>query len=185
MRFIGIVGRKNSGKSDVVQMLLEYFINVKTLSFSEPIKQSTKIQYLLSDQQIGPGKDIEDPRWGHTPRTMMRSIGSMMTFLNDDHYVELMKMRLGQVDPTGLKIVCLSDIRFQNEADYVKEMGGILIHVREPERDVNSPDFEHWDEHISECYSDDIECNYYIENTDPISLRSKTDAIFHEIANLN
>ena len=89
-----------------------------------------------------------------------------------------------RVDPTGLKIVCLSDIRFQNEADYVQLMGGILIHVREPERDVNSPDYEHWDEHISECYSDEIECNYYIENTDPISLRSKTDAIFHEICNL-
>ena len=90
MRFIGIVGRKNSGKSDVVQMLLEYFINVKTLSFSEPIKQATKVQYLLSDQQIGPEKDIEDPRWEITPRSMMRSVGSMMTFLNDDHYVCLL-----------------------------------------------------------------------------------------------
>jgi len=177
MRFIGVAGRKSSGKSDVVQLLHEYFINVETLSFSEPIKQMTKIAYMFTDYQLGEGKDVMDNHWGMTPRDAMRSTGNMMTFMDDSHMVDLMSHKIGSIDTSGLKILCLADLRFENEVDLVKKLGGFVIHVRNVNDDLS-------DEHISEVYSDDIihDADYLLTNDGNMdNMRAQCENIFHQI----
>ena len=178
MKFIGICGKKGSGKSIVDQMILEYFINVKTLSFSEPIKQMTKSGYLLSDEQLDLRKDIIDERWDMTPRDMMRSTAQMMTFLDENHMCDLMTLRIGQVSTSGLTHICISDIRFHNESDLVKQLGGIMIHIK------NVSSVEEENEHISECYVDEIDhyCDYHVVNDGNMeSMRSQVDSICRQI----
>ena len=182
MKFVGIVGRKATGKNDVVQFLHEYFINVKTLSFSEPIKQMVKIGYHFSDEQLENGKDIKDLVWNITPRNAMRSIASTMTALDEIHFVDLMCQRIRHTDTTGVEYMCISDIRFHNEADLVKNLGGLTIHVSNVKLHVDDPKFVHLDEHVSEVYSDEIKCDYYIVNDGNINnLKIQCDKIFEDI----
>ena len=182
MRFIGVCGRKSSGKSEIVQFIHEYFINVKTLSFSEPIKQMCKFGYGLTDEQLGSGKDVEDQRWERTPRDMMISTSRTMTFMDDDHWVNLMTNTISDIETSGLTHICISDIRFHNEADFIKTIGGCIINIRTV-KDEN-PEFV-LDDDITERYPDEIEADYYIVNNGNLeNLKFQCDLILRKIHEL-
>ena len=179
MMFIGVCGRKGSGKSDIVQFIHEYFISVKTLSYSEPIKQMCKAGYGLSDDQLESNKDIIDERWDKTPRDIMISTSRCMTFCDDDHWINLMRNRIYGLDISGVKFIVLSDIRFQNEADLVQELGGIVINVSKVKE--QDPEFA-VDDDVTEAYVDRIDSQFYIENDGNIdNLKRQCDRIMFEI----
>jgi hypothetical protein len=78
----------------------------------------------------------------------------MIRAFSPDFWVHRMEKELGDDAP----LVVISDIRFQNEADLVTRMGGVIIRI---ERDVGAttaPD------HASEANWDKIPFDYVIRN---------------------
>lgn len=152
---IGIVGRKRSGKDTLAGFIRKMSPGTRVLSFAGPLKQACKHAYHLSDEQLDGTKDVIDHRWGMTPREMMKSLGvAYFRSRDEEHWTKNMSFRL-----EGLKnvTVVISDIRFQNEAAFVREHGGVLIHLS---RDLESNS----DDHVSEQTTDAIECDHYIRN---------------------
>lgn len=71
----------------------------------------------------------------------------------------------------GLESVVISDVRFPNEAAFVRENGGVLVHVS---RDVES----YCDDHVSERMTDEIECHHFIRNDGSLDdLRTKVKMV--------
>lgn len=153
---IGIVGRKRSGKDTLAGFISGMSPGTRVLSFAGPLKQACKHAYHLSDDQLDDTKDVIDHRWGMTPRDMMKSLGvNYFRSQDDGHWTKNMSFRL---EGLGKNVtVVISDIRFQNEAAFVREHGGVLIHVS---RDLESNS----DDHVSEQTTDAIECDHYIRN---------------------
>ena len=150
---IGIVGRKRSGKDTLAGFMREISPGTRVLSFAEPLKLACKHAYQLSDAQLDDTKDVIDHRWGMTPRDMMKSLGvNYFRAQDEEHWTKNMSFRL-----EGVGNVVISDVRFQNEAAFVRERGGVLIHVS---RDMESNS----DDHVSEQTTDAIECDHYIRN---------------------
>lgn len=128
---IGIAGRARSGKDTVANFIIAA-IGGYRYSFADPIRA-----------MLAPlGVDMNDPYWqarkedvipalGVSPRRMMQTLGTEWgrNLINPDLWLVLAHQRLLRNGP-GMVI---SDVRFENEAAWIRKHGGRIIHVIRPE----------------------------------------------------
>jgi len=120
---IGLLGRKHVGKDTVADYLV-YKYKYQQLSFARPLKEGVKILFGFSSAQIyGDGRDIIDQRYHLTPREILHFMGTevIRRKFGEDFWI-----RQAINDALPRKII-ISDVRFQNEVDIIKKMGGIVI----------------------------------------------------------
>lgn len=177
MVLIGIIGKKGVGKSTCASYLTSrYGFHEKAMA--DCLKNICRELFLLDDSQInGVNKETVDARWGCTPRQMFQYIGTDL-FRNQLHVIMpdvglnvfIHHFELWYANQSGNVVV--SDIRFQNEADMIIGLGGILIKL-------DRHDIDNMDSHASETELDNITCyNYHIINDDSLTdLYSKLDDI--------
>lgn len=171
MVLIGLMAIKESGKSTAADYLVnKYGFIERPLALC--LKLALKEIFLLSDDQLFGSQTIKetpDPRWKNcTPRTMFQYIGTdlfreqlnnIMPGINNDVFIEHFKLWYGE----HLKLypdscVVISDVRFQNEVDYIQSVGGYVIKIDRQEI-TNS------DKHESESgIQKIISCDFFINN---------------------
>lgn len=130
---VGIAGKKRVGKDTAAAHLLQTRGFIRR-AFADPIKELVTSFFQLDDVQLNDdNKEVVDPRHNLSPRQMMQMLGTDFgrrmireTFWND--HFEAWYRAL----PPGTKVV-VPDVRFQNEVDLVRSLGGIVLRVtREP-----------------------------------------------------
>lgn len=140
IELIGISGPMGSGKTTVAGYLRSNhgFIVYK---FAQPLRMMlgsllwsacmTDVEsYLEGDKKDQPCEGLN----GHTPRHAMQTLGTEWgrNHLGKDIWVEIAKMRLHGVKGR----VVFDDVRFENEATMIRQMGGKVWHmVRESKKD--------------------------------------------------
>lgn len=151
---IGIIGKKRSGKDTLADYLIKTSDKkyVKR-AFADPLKDMCRIMFHLSDEQLyGEEKEDIDSRWNVSARQILQQVGTEL-FRNQlknvlpelpvqpsDIWVKNFELWF---ESNKEKNILVPDVRFQNEADIIKKLGGILIEVR-------SKRVQHMDTHISE-----------------------------------
>jgi hypothetical protein len=123
---IGIAGKKGSGKTTLAKIIKKNTSCVE-LSFADPIKDMLGFGLNLSNDQLrGDQKEVVDDLYGVTPRHLMQTLGTDWgRSIDPDLWVNIMREK---VDPFGLISVVIDDIRYENEADFIRE-AGVLIHI--------------------------------------------------------
>lgn len=133
---IGLAGLKRSGKSTIEKRLLNYPFNYSTYSFAHPIKLALanlfNIDYTTLDSQATKEIQLTSPPFNAldkpiTPRLLMTTLGTGWgrNLIHPNLWTEIAKL---QIDTN--KNTLLSDIRFENEASLVRDLKGIIIHIR-------------------------------------------------------
>lgn len=137
---IGLIGLKQSGKDTFADYLVANH-HFRKLAFAEPVKKLCQTMFLLSEEQLNDPvlKEKVDPRWGLSPRQMMQKVGTDMVrqMWDDDFWVKHMDMRLRKI----VDKVVVSDVRFPNEAQWIRDKGGLLVRIddgREQSSDAHS-----------------------------------------------
>lgn len=150
---IGLTGGKGCGKSSVARIINRLY-GYEHVSFAKPIKDMLRVLGLgdaeLNDPTI---KEIVLDEYGKTPREMMQSLGTEWGRMLVSGNVWISALRK-QLKPQ--KNYVIDDVRFDNEARFVRERGAV-IHV-ERERDIAG------DTHISEAGIDDDLIDATIKN---------------------
>lgn len=149
LQLIGISGHAGVGKDTVAQYLAEKYENVYGEAFANPLKRACAAAFGLPlehfhDREMKEQESI----WGPSPRKIAQFVGTEMfrQKINDlygesrvwKHWIELMEMRLtGQsIPPEGEGFyspgdtVIITDVRFQDEADWIQRNGGILLTIQ-------------------------------------------------------
>jgi len=169
---IALTGMKRSGKDTCAAYFEENygFINYK---FAGAIKRAVADIFLCEDDWInGKYKETTDPKWGISMRKAQQAIGT-----------DLFRDRLPELYPEfnsliGKAIwvkrfqywfelqrsdtnVVISDLRFLNEAETVRKMGGIIIRVNREDSASN-------DHHPSETEMSKIIPDHTVENNSSI-----------------
>lgn len=126
MRFvIGITGKARAGKDTVAEILLEMFPGAAKYAFADPLKEGLKVALGLSDEEVyGDLKDTMNELYGKTNREMLQTFGT--DWGRDMVHKDIWILAATRKMPKGLVII--SDVRFENEAKFVRE-NGQLIHV--------------------------------------------------------
>jgi len=92
-----------------------------------------------------------DGRKDDAGRKLLQDLGMAARAYNEDFWV-MQAIVVGANTP-----IVFTDVRFQNEADYVRSRGGIIIRIKKPEQ-ISS------DSHESELNQYDIVADYEVVN---------------------
>jgi len=163
MKLIGIVAKKQSGKTTIADYLCENYNYIK-ISFADALKQVLyDIFGFNCDQLYGNKKEETDEFWKITPRNAMQIIGTEL-FRNDlakyfpdikqDIWVKIVERKIMGMINEDINIV-IDDIRFQNELDLIKKLNGKIIYINKQTHQVDG----HESEQISIAYVPDYTIN--------------------------
>lgn len=135
---IACSGKKGSGKSLLGN---PYLVRrgFKVFNFADVLKQHTRQLVSLSPEHTdGKFKEVPIPTLGgKTPRDFMIALGKLMRDFSNDglYWVDtLFESKLKQLPPDQL--VYIGDCRFKNEANYIKERGGVVIRLNRKESEI-------------------------------------------------
>lgn len=155
MIVIGLSGQKRSGKDTAAQMIQEYFPQAERLAFADKLKESIAALFNMSLEDIDRLKNMEErvaiDLWaGEPPNLEHHTLGSMRLMLQrmgTEVGRELfgerfwLDMAFAKTKPDGFYVI--TDCRFDNEAEYVRERGGVVW-------EIVRPSLESSDNHASE-----------------------------------
>lgn len=137
-KIIGIVGVKNSGKSETAKYISEKYGHIRK-SIATPIKQILKIIGVPDKNLFGSNDEKNEiiPLFNKNARKLMQFTGTEFgrDSLHKDVWINLLMNSL-----EDNKDYIIDDIRFVNEAEMIKEKGGLIIGILRPNL-VLGPDF--------------------------------------------
>ena len=196
MPIIGLCGFKGSGKDTVADMLVDT-CDYKKIAFADFIKNAAKELFDWEDTSFdAENKEKVDEYWGVTPRKILQELGTEFLRFhckdilstefqlpngekhNATFHIKRINKEVIKLLNNGNKNIIFSDIRFQDELDYIKKLGGIIIKVVRPSLTNNE-----FSQHISEKNINKLEnVDYELVNDHNIShLFKKTSLIVEHI----
>ena len=141
MQVIGIAGLSRSGK-DTVAEILEQHYGYKKIAFADPLKEASAVLLGRPLYQMYEGdREAIMPEWGFSIRHFLQMLGTegMRNLFRDDFWIHRMGITLdeGTMWQRPPSRVVISDVRFENEADFIRGRGGLVVHVTRPEAEKN------------------------------------------------
>jgi len=167
---IGLGYKCRQGKNFVANYMQEYNPPVRIYAFADALKLYCKEhhnelvpQWQLANQTKQMPITKADPIYGYT--AILQWYGSNVARkANPNCWVEALDKRL-QIEKPQIAVV--SDVRFENEAKYIKDSGGYMVEVRRCKDGVQFIDAGRDPNHISEIALDGYEhWDYVIECQD-------------------
>jgi len=178
MKLIGLSGLARSGKDTVGDRLVSEH-NFKRYAFADPLKRAGSEMFgiPLEDFHSDDKKEVVNKFWGFSPRQIAQLIGTEggRELFRDDIWVRrahleyithlettamMPKDRYDNNSVPGLGGMVITDVRFPNEAEWIKEYDGIIIHINRPGADGVVGEAAH----ASEAgYPDELK-DYIVEN---------------------
>lgn len=145
---IGLHGMARTGKDTAAAYLATHF-QLLSYAFAQPLKLSlAQLFHLNSEQLEGAQKEVPLPGIGKSPRELMQLLGTdwgrhlvhpdLWLLLAEQNLNAMAELHQGQIG------FVLRDVRFENEAAWVRRQGGVIIHIRRAEAALVNP-------HISEA----------------------------------
>jgi len=184
---IGVSGRARVGKDTITGFIKEEFEKNHNRKFYDAafafeLKNMCKFQFGLSDDQLwGDKKEEPDRRflkeesvWTSeyqgdtdlieywTPREIMQEMGAFYRKIDRDFWVKGLRKFLQAEVLKGHKDFIITDVRYKNEVEFIKNRKGFLIRI---ERNLEGKDQIHGATHESETNLDGYkDFDMYIDN---------------------
>lgn len=149
---IGLAGRKRVGKDSFFEAVLASGESVRRTAFADAIKGDMQNLPLMADPDVP--KEVKRP--------LLQEYGeACKEHWGDDYWLTRLQIAYAYHLPY-VRTVIITDVRFQNEADWIRSIGGKIVKI---EREVGGAT----DSHVSETSVDDIVADYYILNEKSLS----------------
>lgn len=179
MKLIGLVGVKHSGKDTVANYIKSNYEHVTTHAFAKPLKEACKTLFLFTDEQLHDPSQKEkmDERWNMSPRQAFQFIGTdvFRKTICSDFWLLHFSFWFEQLQKTDNQIVVITDVRFQNEVDLLKKMGGTIIKIN---RQTELQDNHESEQGIHTLVNIDYEIN---NNSSLDDLYKETNSLINQI----
>jgi hypothetical protein len=132
MNLIAFSGFKTSGKSSAANHLVELY-GAERISFAQPIREMLGVLG-LTGSDLSTGKETPHPvLGGNTPRFAMQTLGTQWgrEMIDQRLWLNLLAARVCAAKDAG-KLVVIDDVRFANEVELIRDLGGVIIHIERP-----------------------------------------------------
>lgn len=137
---IGVTGRKFNGKDTLGNYFVEKY-GYKRLAFADALKNGCREIFGFTNEQLyGDQKETFDEYWDTTPRTVLQYVGTdlfreqlctIMPKVGKNIWLKVVEKKILdelKINPNARFVI--TDVRFQNECQMIKNMGGIVIRVK-------------------------------------------------------
>ena len=126
---IGLTGLAGSGKTTAAGFFEER--DFKRLSFAAPLKEMLRVLTPCVDKHASP-----EELGGVSVREALQSLGTdwARKNLGEDVWVRNMvgRIRRHAAECPHLRGIVIDDVRFDNEAEMVHQLGGLMVEIRRP-----------------------------------------------------
>jgi hypothetical protein len=135
---IAFTGLAQSGKTTAANAFIS--IGYDRMSFAEPLKAMVRCLTSCVDKDARP-----HALCGKTLREVYQTLGTDWgrNMVGDNIWIQAGRSRietlLGDVESDIIRGIVIDDIRFDNEAELIRSMGGIVIEITRP----STPQMEH------------------------------------------
>lgn len=171
MIIIGLSGKKRSGKNAVAKFIaMQTSMPCFEQSFADGLKAEVAKACGVSRTYLEENKDnfrLILQGWGTDFRRKL---------VDDLYWIKKMDKALQHqyaINPDSVALI--TDVRFLNEADYVRKCGGVVVRV-------NRPESASVDEHVSETELDDYKFDFVINNNSTLNnLASDVRMLIHNL----
>ncbi|WMJ01372.1 deoxynucleotide monophosphate kinase [Pseudomonas chlororaphis subsp. aurantiaca] len=145
---IGLAGPARSGKSTAADHLVRNHL-LEHYAFADPLRSGLMEIFNLDPDDFEGAKKEQPVDWlGRSPRELMQSMGTEWArqMVHPDVWVKLAEQNLNylQNSLSGVVGFVVSDVRFENEAEFIRQRGGTIAHIFRPNAQAVNP-------HISEA----------------------------------
>lgn len=150
LNLIGITGHAGVGKDTAAIYLCENYDRTYSHAFAQPLKRACAEAFGIpyAEFQDRDQKEIDNPYWGVSPRKIAQFVGTeffrhhIQELISDGYsaifWIERLEGRLtGELpcpEDEGAyekgDTVVITDVRFQNEYDWVTDNSGKVLHLR-------------------------------------------------------
>lgn len=173
MKLIAITGLRGHGKTTAAMALEAQ--GYRHINFADGVKEVCELVYGIPMAVLQDPVLKEKPLKVYpfaSPREVMQQVGTeMFRAYKDDTWVQMFRRRCGDWS----HIVC-SDLRFPNEADTVRALGGTIIRIDDPRKRRRITDIA--GQHASETSIELIEPDWTITNDGTIAeLQAQVEGI--------
>lgn len=133
---VGLHGPAHCGKDTTGGFMVA--AGFTRFAYADPLKQVCKTAFCLSDAEaFDPRfKNVVIERLGVTPRTLWQTVGTELfrNQIDEDFWLRNMLLRIVSAHAAGQcgKGFVITDVRYDNEAALVRELGGTVVHIRAP-----------------------------------------------------
>lgn len=133
-QIVGLAGAAGAGKDTAADILCQH--GFMRYAFAKPLKAALNamfgwagFEWNLREWKETPLRDI-----GKSPRQMAQTLGTEWgrMLVNQDLWLLLAKREIELVRRMGVCGIVLTDCRFENEAQFVRNMGGKVIRIERP-----------------------------------------------------
>lgn len=132
---IGLAGKKRVGKSTIAEVLCREH-DFCEIILAGPLKAGLGAMFAaggIDDFSELPKEQII-PELSVSPRHLMQTLGTEWgrRLVRDDIWLVMAENRMRRDYRIGNKRFVVSDIRFENEAAWVRSLGGVVMHIHNP-----------------------------------------------------
>jgi hypothetical protein len=171
-KLIGIAGKARSGKDTVAKYLWERHAFTR-IAFADPLKLAAQQMFGLTDEAAfgDEFKETVMPYWDKSPRQIFQLLGTecVKPFFGDDIWIKRLKLTYSVMSETD--DVIIPDVRFNPEAEWIRSIGGRIIHLHRGA----APVVNH---HVSEAGIQLVEGDIWLDNNGTLDdLASMIDTI--------
>lgn len=171
-RLIGLVGPAGAGK-DTVREILVRSHDYTGLAFADPLRAMLRPLIERFVDGTGPvktahwymmdrlGKETEIPGMGASYRHLAQTLGTEWAHqcIGRNFWIRCAEAALQQdIERRVVSRLVFSDVRFQSEADWIRQRGGVLWRIDRPQAAPVR-------EHVSESAGQLIECDLTLDNS--------------------
>lgn len=172
-QIIGIAGKARAGKSSVAAYIAEHY-GAEVLAFADPIRAGLMRMFNIPQSFMEEDKELAIPGIGASYRKMAQTLGTEWGrgMIHPDVWLLHMGRRIGVLDAEGR--VVIPDVRFPNEADWIRSQG-VLVHIVRDELQTVR-------EHISEAGIEPKDGEWVLYNSGSIlDLHSQIDELMGDL----
>lgn len=150
MSIIGFAGKMGVGKDTAADVYIEALMSgayedshkrvnsFTKMAFADELKEDIESFFglrrrVLNDQTL---KNQKIPEFDKTPREIMQAYGAFMRSIKPDYWVYRLRNRVLEFTFRyhGPFLIFLSDVRYPDEADMIRELGGAVVLIEGPQR---------------------------------------------------
>jgi hypothetical protein len=146
---IGLHGLARTGKDTAANYLASQYAFM-AYAFAAPLKTALQLMFNLTEEQLnGALKEVPLANIGKSPRELMQLLGTEWGrhLVHSDLWLLLARQHLDaalEFNNQWLQGFVISDVRFENEATWIRNQGGTVVHLLRPDATAVNP-------HVSEA----------------------------------
>lgn len=135
---IGLAGKARSGKDTAASYLAAQYA-LLSYAFADPLKTALAQLFGLTSAHLeGALKELPLPDIGKSPRELMQLLGTEWArdMVHRDLWLLLAKQNISAQldgDQSHHNGVIIRDVRFENEAQWIRSQGGVVVHIQRPD----------------------------------------------------